>query len=92
MPKIDEYRALAETFDFSEYAVWGENADRYFPDLEALARWIDQPSIVPFLEKVDASHKQSFRDIVVSKTDSMTRQEDGTFFETFRRINLRARR
>jgi trans-aconitate methyltransferase len=92
MPMIDEYRGLVATFDFSDFEVWGENADRYFPDQESLARWIDQPSIVPFLEKVDASHKQSFRDEVVSKTASLTRQEDGTYFETFRRVNLRARK
>jgi len=92
MPTIDEYRALVEAFAFSEFEVWGEDADRHFPDTDALTGWIDQPSIVPFLANVEPSRKQAFRDTVVSKTADLTRQEGGGHFVAFRRVNLLARK
>ena len=88
MPDIEEYKALAEKFPFSEIKVWGENADRNFPDSAAMTGWIDQPSIVPFLECVDENDKQEFRDTVVEQMIKETTQPDGTCFETFRRVNL----
>ena len=42
-------RLLSSPVDSSDVRVWGENADRFFADAEAMIRWIDQPSIVPFL-------------------------------------------
>ena len=93
MPEIEEYRAMAEQFSFREARVWGENADRYFPDTDALVGWIDQPSIVPFLKHInDAETGELFRDAVVKRMIKATLQEDGTFFETFRRVNLFARK
>ncbi len=49
MPSVDEYKELAESSGLSSVRVWGENADRFFPDAEAMIRWIDQPSLVPGL-------------------------------------------
>ena len=92
MPTVDDYRALVAAFPFADARVWGENADRHFPDAEALTGWIDQPSIVPFLACVDAPDKSSFRDAVVERMIAETLQDDGTYFETFRRINLLARK
>lgn len=92
MPVVDEYDALVREFDWAEVRVWGENADRYFPDAEAMIRWIDQPSLVPFLAYVDDEDRRAFRDEVVRRMIATTRQPDGTFFETFRRVHVWAKR
>lgn len=92
MPNIEKYKQLVTSAEFSEIEVWGENADRYFEDSTAMVRWIDQPSIVPFLKHIPESQKQVFRDYVVDQMIKETKQEDGTCFETFRRINIRARK
>ena len=92
MPAIGEYTALAESAGFRSVEVWEENADRYFPDAGAMARWVEQPSIVPFLPHLPEAHREPFRDYVVQRMTEQTIQEDGRCFETFRRINLRAAR
>jgi trans-aconitate 2-methyltransferase len=70
----------------------GENADRYFTDTGAMVKWVDQPSLVPFLYRVDQPAKEEFRDFVVERMIDETLQPDGTCFETFRRINAFARK
>jgi len=90
-PEIGKYEKLVRQFPFSEVRVWRENADRYFPDADSMIKWLDQPSLVPFLEAIPANKKQGFRDYVVEKMITVTRQEDGRCFETFRRINVWAR-
>ena len=92
MPEVDEYRNLVSESHFRQFEVWGENADRYFPDATALTKWIDQPAIVAFLKSIAGSDKQVFRDSVVKKTIALTQQPDGTCFETFRRVNLLAKK
>jgi len=92
MPSVDEYRALVQSSPLSAAHVWGENADRHFADAESMISWIDQPSIVPFLAHLNSECKEPFRDYVVAKMIEETRQSDGRCFETFRRINLKARR
>jgi trans-aconitate methyltransferase len=72
--------------------VWGENADRFFPDAEALIRWIDQPSLVPFLPWVPEGEKAHFRAGVVHRMLRATLRENGKYFERFRRINVLARK
>lgn len=90
MPSVDEYEQLVESSGFREVRIWGENADRFFPDAAAMVRWIDQPSLVPFLVHVTEPAKDSFRDFVVRKMIERTRHANGSCFETFRRINLSA--
>lgn len=90
MPTVDEYRALVEASGLGEVKLWEENADRFFPDAEALIRWVDQPSIVPFLAHLPEGAKRPFRDAVVQAMVERTRQADGRCFETFRRLNLSA--
>jgi len=88
MPSVDEYSALLDSCGFSHGLVWGENADRYFEDEEAMVRWIDQPSLVPFLAVVPQQDKDAFREFVVGRMIEVTKQDDGRCFETFRRINV----
>ena len=88
MPSIDEYSQLVKKSELKDEKVWGENADRFFPDTETLIGWIDQPSIVPFLSCVSDTRKVDFRSFVIEKMIEETRQDGGRCFETFRRINL----
>jgi trans-aconitate methyltransferase len=90
MPPVNEYQALTENSGLQNVQVWGENADRHFPDEEAMIRWIDQPSLVPFLAYVDKQEKDAFREFVLRRMVEETKQEDGKCFETFRRINVSA--
>lgn len=90
MPPVEKYHAMAQSSGLRNVKVWGENADRHFPDEQSMIRWIDQPSIVPFLVHVDDRKKDDFRDFVVGRMIEETKQEDGRCFETFRRINVSA--
>ncbi|HUU28398.1 MAG TPA: methyltransferase domain-containing protein [archaeon] len=93
MPAAEEYEVLLKKSPFTEYKVWLQNADRYFADSAELVKWIEQPCIVPFLEHLDKSdQKQSFRDSVVNRMIEETSLEGGRCFETFRRINVFARK
>ena len=91
MPYVEEYSALMDASAMNHGRVWGEDADRYFPDAEQMIKWIDQPSLVPFLAHVPDNAKPRFRDFVIRRMIEETRQDDGRCFETFRRINVSAR-
>jgi len=92
MPNINEYKNLINRFNFRGVKVWEENADRYYQEFDEIMKWIDQPVIVPFLKCVDEKDKKEFRDTVVKKIIEETSQKDGTYFETFRRIHVFARK
>ena len=92
MPSCREYRALVDEVPFTEKKVWRTNGDRIFENSEAMIRWIDQPSLVPFLGRIAEPDRRRFRDAVVERMISETQQDDGTYFETFRRINVWARK
>lgn len=92
MPSVDEYEKILKQFGFKEAKVWGENADKFFHDAEAMTKWIDQPSIVPFLKCIDEPDKRSFQDMVTERMIEETIQDDGRCFETFRRINVFAKK
>ena len=92
MPTVEEYEIIVRQFPFRDIRVWVENADRYFSDSQIMTKWIDQPSLVPFLKCINQSDKQPFRDFIVQRMIEETSQDDGTCFETFRRINLYARK
>ena len=92
MPAVKEYETLVHKFPFRDIRVWGENADRHFPNSEAMVRWLDQPSLVPFLKCVDQTDKESFRNFVIQKMIVATQQDDGTCFEAFRRVNAFAKK
>lgn len=90
MPSIMEYKMLAEPIGFSQIEVSEENADRFFSDTEEMIRWLDQPSLVPFLQCVPAVKKEAFRNEVIEAMIKETLQPDGTCFETFRRVTVKA--
>ena len=90
MPTIEAYQHLAQESDLSKIEVWGENADRNFENSDVMIKWIDQPSIVPFLKCIPEAEKNNFRNYVVERMIEKTKNEDGTCFETFRRVNIRA--
>jgi len=92
MPEIEDYRSLLRESPFDRARVWGENADRAFPGAEALTGWIDQPSVVPFLQPLPAEAKPRFRETVVQRMMARTRRPNGTYFVSFRRINVFAAR
>ncbi len=90
MPNLGEYSLLAESSGLQNIRVWGENADRFFPDAVTMTKWLDQPSLVPFLACIPEEYKFEFREEVVNKMVEQTQKVDGRCFETFRRINIMA--
>jgi len=92
MPAVDEYRALLGEVAFAEKRVWIENVDKHFVSTETMTKWLDQPSLVPFLGYIAEKDRQHFRNAVVERMIKETLQGDGTYFETFRRINVLARK
>ncbi len=92
MPTPEDYGRLASRFPVRELQVYGENADRFFPDAETMIRWIDQPCLVPFLPCVAPPDRESFRAEVVERMVQATRQPCGRCFEQFRRVHVFFRR
>lgn len=92
MPAVTGYESLVQEVPFSSADVWGEVADRHFPSVEAMVGWIDQPSLVPFRQHLDATTWDRFREEVIARMTARTREADGRCFETFRRINVLARK
>ncbi len=90
MPEASEYAARVGAY-FADARVWMEDADRHFTK-EEMVGFIEQPSILPFLRYVDECDRGAFRDFVVNGVLERARQEDGTYFEAFRRINVFARK
>ncbi len=88
MPTIEEYKIIISKTNFKDIKIWEENVDRYFADQYEMIKWIDQPSIVPFINVVDENIRDTFRNEVVEKMIDKTKQSDGRCFETFRRINI----
>ena len=88
MPGIDEYTELVNRSPFKKVEVWGENADRYFPDTNTMLGWIDHPAIVPFKKYLAPHLAEQFHKIVEDHMIEATKQSDGTCFEMFRRINV----
>jgi trans-aconitate 2-methyltransferase len=92
MPAVETYERLIRAVPFASARVWGEVADRYFPSVEAMVGWIDQPSLVPFRQHLDGAMGDRFRGEVIARMTGRAREADGRCFETFRRINVLARK
>jgi trans-aconitate methyltransferase len=54
--------------------------------------WIDQPSLVPFRQHLAGPTGERFREQVIARMTARAREADGRCFETFRRINVFARK
>ncbi len=92
MPTVEQYQDLVRGHAFADIRVRLENADHFFADAEAMVRWVEQPSLIPFLAHLGEPHRQRFRDLVVEQMVQKTERADGRCFETFRRINVFARK
>jgi trans-aconitate 2-methyltransferase len=92
MPDLESYGQLVREVPFASARVWGEVADRHFPSVEAMVGWIDQPSLVPFRQHLDTAMGERFRRDVIARMTGRTHEADGRCFETFRRINVLARK
>jgi trans-aconitate methyltransferase len=57
-----------------------------------MVKWVDQPSLVPFLSFVADMDREAFRSFVVNRMIDKAQQNDGRCFETFRRINVSAQK
>ncbi len=90
MPAVEDYAPLVRDTGFAEHTVWGENKDRYFPDPDAMIRWVDQPCLVPFLPVLPESDRPAFRAAVIERIVRRTQGPDGRCFVTFRRVNVQA--
>jgi trans-aconitate methyltransferase len=90
MPGVEEYEDILVKSGFKDLRVWIENADRNFPDEESYVGWIDQPGLVPFISHLPEDRALLFRDHVVREAKKIAVQEDGMYFEYFRRLNVYA--
>lgn len=92
MPPHTPYCSVSRRISrgFSSCNISEVNRDRFFSDADEMIRWIDQPSIVPFVRALPEGVREKFRDEVVRAMLDRTLQADGTCFETFRRIHVRA--
>ena len=92
MPSKEQYTELVSTVGFSTFTINEVNRDGYFSNASEMIQWIDQPSIVPFIKYIPDEFKETFRQEVIEEMVKRTQQSDGTCFETFRRINIYARK
>lgn len=92
LPSKEQYTELISTIGFATYTIKGKNRDRYFSNTEEIIRWIDQPCIVPFIKYIPDELKENFRQEIIEEMLKRTQQPDGTCFETFRRIQIYARK
>jgi trans-aconitate methyltransferase len=91
MPAPDFYSELLTRAGFKGIKAVLQNADCHYPDASAMEKWIDQPCLVPFLEHIkNDDAKILFRNDVVSEMLRKTACNDGTYFESFRRIDIAA--
>ncbi|WP_406658081.1 methyltransferase domain-containing protein [Methanolobus sp. ZRKC2] len=88
MPDANSYEDMLSSAGFMKYRVWMEDADRNFQDDQSFVGWIEQPSLVPFMNALPEESYALFRDTVIEKTKAAALQADGTYFEAFRRINV----
>lgn len=90
MPSKSEYLSLIEKVGFLEFSIIEENADRYFSNVDEMIRWIDQPTLVPFIKYLPSNLKEQFRIDVIDQMIEKTIQADGRCFETFRKMKIKA--
>ena len=92
MPAPEEYEALLAGQSFAGIEVRLVHVDYRFPDAERFAGWIEQPSLVPFLGHLPAGKARCMRDSVVERMLAACARPDGTYGETFERLDVKASR
>ena len=92
MPGRDEYVAMLDAAGFRDVQVTLENRDKLFPSSTELIAWMDQPCLVPFLSHLPTNVRAGFRQRVIDEMLARCRRDDGSCFETFRRLDVRALR
>lgn len=92
MPAASEFEHAVKSAGFTGAAVRTVDRSHVFADRDALIAWIDQPSIVPFLAYLPPELRQSFRENVINRTTAATLQPDGTYLESFWRLQVEARK
>jgi len=92
MPSKNQYEKLISNIGFSTYTIEEINRDRYFPNASEMIKWIDQPSLVPFIKHIPEEQKAIFRKEIIGEMLKRTRQSDDTYFETFRRLRINAKK
>ena len=92
MPPKSHYAELIANIGYSHFTITEVNRDRYFPTSDDIIKWIDQPSIVPFIECIPDTLKGTFRKEIIEEMLERTCQPDGTCFETFRRLQIYAQK
>lgn len=90
MPSKSEYEGLIHLSSFKSIQVTEEHADRYFSDAEEMIGWIDQPSLVPFMQYIPEELKEKFRNEVIEASLKRAMKPDGTCFQPFRRLKVSA--
>lgn len=88
MPPKSEYESLVNLAGFSKATITEENADRSFSDADEMIKWLDQPTLVPFIQCIPDHIKENFRQDIMKAMLKKSLQPDGTCFETFRRIKV----
>lgn len=92
MPSKNYYEELIANIGFLNFTITEVNRDRYFSTSDEMTKWIDQPCIVPFMECIPDLYKNTFRKEVIKEMLERTQQPDGTCFETFRRLQVYAKK
>lgn len=90
MPSKAEYEVITADTEFKIINLEYCNVDRYFSNDEEMIKWIDQPSIVPFIKQIPDSMKGNFRNELIDIMIDKCIQPDGRCFETFKRILIQA--
>lgn len=91
-PSKKQYEEMLSKIGYSDFAITEVNRDKFFEASDDMVKWIDWPCIVPFLEYLPDIIKVAFRKTVIEQMMEKTRQPDGTCFETFRRLQVYAKK
>lgn len=89
-PSKTQYEKLILAVGFSTFTITERNRDRYFANAEEMTKWIDQPCIMPYINRIPNALNDAFREEVIEEMIGRTKQPDGTCFETFRRLKVYA--
>jgi len=91
-PGVPEYQRLLRASPFGGGRAWLEAKPHRFPGAEALVGWLDNPSLIPYIQGLPSGLRRPFRDLVVADMLARTAQPDGGYLEPFSRMNVWAQK